>query len=121
MITQSTLDLQVLKYIQETLGFGRVIKQGHRTSRFIVEDNASVALLVALCNGNLIFPTKQSSFALFLEAFNKRSLQRPTSSQSSKSAAASQAVELIPSLVTPAIHDFWLAGITDAEGCFNCG
>ena len=45
-----------------------------------------------------------------------------TSSQSSSltAAAATQAIELIPSLVTPTIHDFWLAGITDAEGCFNC-
>lgn len=109
VITQSTLDLQVLKYIQRTLGFGRVIKQGQRTSRFIVEDNASVALLVVLFNGNLIFPTKQSRFALFLEAFNKRSMP-----------LATQAVELIPSRVTPTIYDFWLAGFTDAEGCFNC-
>lgn len=54
VITQSTLDLQVLEYIQRTLGFGRVIKQGPRTSRFVVEDNASVALLVALFNGNLV-------------------------------------------------------------------
>jgi hypothetical protein len=106
VITQSTLDLQVLEYIQRTLGFGRVIKQGPRTSRFVVEDNASVALLVALFNGNLVFPTKQSSFALFLEAFNKRS--------------RAQEVVLIPSLVTPTCHDFWLAGFTDAEGCFNC-
>jgi hypothetical protein len=52
VISQSTLDLQILKYIQRTLGFGRVIKQGQRTSRFIVEDNASVALLVALFNGS---------------------------------------------------------------------
>ena len=108
VITQSTLEQQVLllEYIQRTLGFGRVIKQGPCTSRFVVEDKASVALLVALFNGNLIFPTKQSSFALFLEAFNKRS--------------RAQAVELIPSLVTPTLHDFWLAGFTDAEGCFNC-
>jgi hypothetical protein len=106
VITQSTLDLQVLEYIKRTLGFGRVIKQGSRTSRFVVEDNASVALLVALFNGNLVFPTKQSSFALFLEAFNKRS--------------RAQAVEFIPSMITPTIHDYWLAGFTDAEGCFNC-
>jgi hypothetical protein len=106
VITQSTLEQQVLEYIQRNLGFGRVIKQGPCTSRFVVEDKASVALLVALFNGNLIFPTKQSSFALFLEAFNKRS--------------RAQAVELIPSLVTPTLHDFWLAGFTDAEGCFNC-
>ena len=76
VITQSTTDLQVLEYIQRVLRFGRVIKQGANTSRFVVEDMASVALLIALFNGNLVFPLKQASFALFLEAFNKRSLLR---------------------------------------------
>lgn len=109
VITQSTLDLQVLEYIQRTLGFGRVIKQGSVTSRFVVEDLANLAMLVALFNGNLVFPaepSKQSSFALFLEAFNKRS--------------RAQAVKFISSQPKPSIHDFWLAGFTDAEGCFNC-
>ena len=46
VITQSTRDIQILKYIQQNLGFGRVIKQGSYTSRFVVEDIASVVLLV---------------------------------------------------------------------------
>lgn len=106
VIAQSTGDVQVLEYIKRTLGFGRVIKQGPRTSRFIVEDIASVRLLVALFNGNLVFPLKQVSFILFLEAFNKNS--------------KAQVIQLIPSLITPTISDFWLSGITDAEGCFSC-
>jgi hypothetical protein len=106
IITQNIGDVQVLEYIQRTLKFGRVIKQGPYTNRFIVEDIANVTLLVALFNGNLVFPLKQASFALFLEAFNKRS--------------RGQVVEFIPSLVAPTINDFWLSGITDAEGCFTC-
>nr|YP_009504982.1 LAGLIDADG endonuclease [Lyophyllum shimeji]AWW14100.1 LAGLIDADG endonuclease [Lyophyllum shimeji] len=108
-----SLDQQVLEYIQRTLGFGRINKQGLRrlrrpcTSCFIVEELASVALLVALFNGNMVLPIKQSSFALFLKAFNKRSRR-------------SQDVGFIPSLVSPTIYDFWLSGITDADGCFNC-
>lgn len=106
IITQSTSDVQVLEYIQRTLGFGRVVKQGPYTSRFVVEDIASVSLLVALFNGNLVFPLKLANFALFLEAFNKRS--------------RGQVVEFIPYLVTPTLYDFWLSGITDAEACFTC-
>ena len=106
VITQSTGDIQILKYIQRTLGFGRVIKQGPNTNRFIVEDKASVALIVALFNGNLVFPLKQANFVLFLEAFNKRS--RP------------QVIKFIPSLVSPTLYDSWLSGISDAEGCFSC-
>ena len=106
VITQSTSDLQVLEYIQRVSGIGRVIKQGPRTSRYVVEDIASVILLIALFNGNLVFPLKQASFALFLEAFNKRS--------------RAQLVEFISPVVTPTFNDSWLSGITDAEGCFNC-
>ena len=106
VITQSTVDVQILEHIRRTLGFGRVIKQGTRTSRFVVEDKASVTLLVALFNGNLVFPLKQASFAKFLEAFNKRS--------------RAQVVEFNPSLVSPTLNDSWLLGFTDAEGCFTC-
>jgi hypothetical protein len=105
VITQATADIQVLMHIQAVLGFGRVIKQGACTSRFIVEDIESVALIVAIFNGNLVFPLKQSSFALFLQAFNLR--------------ARALSVEFIKTLVVPTFSDFWLCGVTDAEGCFN--
>jgi len=106
VITQSTGDIGILHFIQQTLGFGRVIKQGPRISRFVVEDISSVTLLVALFNGNLVFPLKQASFALFLEAFNNRS--------------NASVVVFISALVTPTLNDYWLCGITDAEGCFTC-
>jgi hypothetical protein len=112
VITQNTADLKVLEYIQQVLRFGRVIKQGANTSRFVVEDMASVALLIDLFNGNLVFPLKQASFALFMVAFNKRKLLL-TRGQITK-------IEYIPTLVTPTFNDFWLCGLTDAEGCFNC-
>jgi hypothetical protein len=38
VITQSTHDIQILDLIQEKLGFGKVYKQGARTSRYIVQD-----------------------------------------------------------------------------------
>lgn len=106
VITQLTGDIQVLQYIQRTLGFGRVIKQGPRTSRYVVEDVASITLLVALFNGNLVFPLKQASFAEFLVAYNNRN--------------QGIAVAFISTLMTPTLNDYWLCGITDAEGCFTC-
>ena len=66
VITQSTSDLQVLEHIQRVLGFGRLIKQGACTSRFVVEEVASLTLLIAVFNGNLVLKLKQASFALFL-------------------------------------------------------
>lgn len=106
VITQSSKDVQVLHYIQRMLGFGKVIKQGPTTHRFIVQDQASLQLLVALFNGNLVFPIKQNRFAAFLAAVNKRFSHSP--------------VTLIPTLVVPTLLDSWLCGFTDAEGCFAC-
>ena len=106
VICKSTVDRQVLEQVQQTLGLGRILKQGPSTSRFVVEDIASITLLVALFNGNLVFPLKQASFTLFLEAFNKRQ--------------GVQFVEYNPRLVTPTINDCWLSGITDAKGSFSC-
>lgn len=106
VITQSTSDIQVLNTIKEVLGFGNVMKQGATTSRYVVKDMANLELLILLFNGNLVFPLKQCSFALFLEAFNKRT----------KGAI----IPFIPKLVIPTLHDHWLAGIADAEGCFTC-
>uniref|UniRef100_UPI00226C9A05 LAGLIDADG endonuclease n=1 Tax=Cutaneotrichosporon mucoides TaxID=82522 RepID=UPI00226C9A05 len=106
VITQSTSDIQVLNYIKEVLGFGNVMKQGPTTSRYVVKDKANVELLILVFNGNLVFPLKQSSFTLFLEAFNKRT--------------QGFIIPFIPTLVLPTLYDYWLAGITDAEGCFTC-
>lgn len=106
VVTQSTFDVQVLNTIKEVLGFGSVMKQGPRTSRYVVKDIANLELLIVLFNGNLVFPLKQSSFALFLEAFNKRT--------------KGVIIPFNPNLVIPTLNDHWLAGITDAEGCFTC-
>jgi len=38
VITQDTRDIQVLNMIQRELGFGKIIKQGKTTSRFVVQE-----------------------------------------------------------------------------------
>ena len=106
VITQSTIDIQVLHYIQQQLGFGRVIKQGHKTSRFIVQDISNLYLVIQLFNGNIVFPSKQNSFFEFVNHFNKHS-NFPT-------------VLTIYSLTLPTYYDYWFCGFTDAEGCFTC-
>jgi hypothetical protein len=98
------MNIQILYYIQRNLDFGRIIKQGKTTSRFVVEDIANVALIIALFNGHFVFFGKLISFQKYLEAFNNRV----------------KTVTIIPiitlTLVTPS---YWLCGMTDAEGCFT--
>ena len=106
VITQSTTDIQILKFIQITLGFGRIIKQGPNTSRFIVENRAEISLLIAVFNGNLVFPQKLNRFKIFLAAFNKLPKIEP--------------VRFMNTLQSPTFNDSWLCGFTDAEGCFTC-
>jgi hypothetical protein len=55
------------------LGFGKVIKQGKTTSRFVVQDKAGLYLLCALFNGNIVTRSKLESFKAFLLAFNSYS------------------------------------------------
>jgi Cytochrome C and Quinol oxidase polypeptide I/LAGLIDADG endonuclease len=59
VITQDTRDIQILEIIKDTLGFGKVIKQGITTSRFLVQDKKGLEFIVSLFNGNFILPTKQ--------------------------------------------------------------
>nr|YP_010470466.1 LAGLIDADG endonuclease [Inonotus hispidus]UVF37954.1 LAGLIDADG endonuclease [Inonotus hispidus] len=72
VITQSTEDIKILEFIQNTLGFGKVIKQGKRTSRFIVQDIKNIYLLILLFNGNIVLPTRKFKFRAFLNSFNEK-------------------------------------------------
>lgn len=112
VIVQDTRDIQVLYMIQKTLGFGKVIKQGQTTSRFVVQDKAGFYLLCLLFNGNLVTRLKLESFKLFLLAFNK---------YSSTGRLKFEAINFKSNLVKPSLNDGWLSGFSDAEGCFSAG
>ena len=90
----------ILDHIQETLGFGTV-REFPRFSRFVVEDKASIELLLYLFNGNLVLAYRQSQLARWIELSNQ------------------ETVAAISTLVLPTLSDSWLSGFTDAEGCFN--
>jgi hypothetical protein len=112
VITQATEDIQILYYIQETLGFGKVIKQGERTSRYIVQDINNLYLIILLFNGNIVLPTRKIRFNSFLSKFNEK-------------VGKGKIKSLIPinpinSNLLPSLNNSWLSGFTDAEGCFTC-
>lgn len=70
VITQSTIDVKVLEFIKETLGFGKVIPQSLNTSRYVTQNKVEIDIIISLFNGNLILPSKQKSFEKFIKGFN---------------------------------------------------
>lgn len=120
VITQHTLDNQVLYYIHQELNFGKVIKQGKTTSRFIVQDKLGLYLICLLFNGNIRTPGKLKSFSQFLVCFNNnvhklsRKLKIFSLTQNDLSP-----IHLINILKNITLYDNWLIGFIDAEGCFS--
>uniref|UniRef100_UPI0022FD945B hypothetical protein n=1 Tax=Drechslerella dactyloides TaxID=74499 RepID=UPI0022FD945B len=110
VVVQDTRDIQVLHMIQETLGFGKVIKQGATTSRYVVQDKKGLYLLSLLFNGNLVTKRKIFSFKNFNQAFNK---------YSNKGRLQFEAINFDASIVIPTLEDSWVSGFIDSEGCFS--
>jgi len=61
--------------IQNTLNFGRVIKQGKLTYRFIVEQKILIELIILIFNGNMLLPSRIKRFKSFLEMYNKKAIK----------------------------------------------
>jgi hypothetical protein len=110
IITQATDDENILQLINNKLGFGRVIKQGKRTSRYIVEDKKGLELINSLFNGNIVLPSKQQSFNEFLCIYNQKAI---------KGKILLNPIKSIKSNILPSLSNSWLTGFTDAEGCFT--
>ena len=113
IISQSSNDKNVLDYIKNTLGFGKVIKQGENTYRYVVQDKLGLSLICHIFNGNIVLPTRAILFEQFLYSVNHlithgslRLSHIPLSIRSSET-------------ILPTLKDAWLSGFTDAEGCFT--
>lgn len=111
VVTQSTTDVKILNYIKSNLGFGKVIVQStkNNTHRFIIQDMKGLSLIALLFNGNMVFPTRSARFHTFLSALNEKLLSNNLG-----------IIHPIYSIVSPSLNDWWLTGITDAEGSFTC-
>ena len=117
VISQSTLDIQVLEYIRDHLGFGKVIQQSvkQKTHRFIVQDIKNLFLICLIFNGNMVFPTRNARFLTFLSMFNEKLLKMNLMKLKLKL----EPIDMMNTLVLPSLKDGWIAGITDGEGSFT--
>lgn len=104
-ITQGYKNIYVLYYIQEILGFGKVIKQGSRTFRYVVQDKVGIKEIINLVNGNLYLEKRKNQFKLFLENWNEKNPK--------------QEIIYKDQNYKPNLQDAWISGFTDGDGCFN--
>ena len=111
VITQATIDKQVLEFIQEILGFGKVIAQSAITSRYVTQNKKEIDIIVSLFNGNLVLPKRQETFDIFVKGFNK---------WVTKGKILLEPVVINNRPILPTLKDAWFAGFTDGEGCFTC-
>jgi len=110
-VVQSTSDINTLYYIQETLGFGKVISQSIKTSRYVTQSKREIEIIISLFNGNIILPTRKIQLKNFINGFNSWVV---------KGNIRLEPVVFIENFILPSLDNSWLAGFTDGEGCFTC-
>lgn len=111
VITQATVDKQILEFIQEILGFGKVIPQSTIISRYVTQNKKEIDILISIFNGNLVLPKRQEKFDTFVKGFNK---------WVTKGRILLEPVVINNKPILPSLNDAWFAGFTDGEGCFTC-
>lgn len=106
VITQGERGKEVLYKIKETLKFGTVLKQGPQTYRYIVRKKEELKIIILLFNGNIVLPSRKILFKKYLNIYNnKKNIDF---------------IEYINSdNIVPSLHNTWLLGFTEAEGCFT--
>lgn len=105
-ITQSLSDIQVLYYIKKQLGFGKVLirkEEDRNVGVFYVSSAENFTRLIHIFNGNICTNYKKEQFKLWLHTYNKQ---------------YNMDISFIDQLVNPSLHNSWISGFVDAEGCF---
>nr|YP_009424190.1 laglidadg endonuclease [Ulva flexuosa]AQS79855.1 laglidadg endonuclease [Ulva flexuosa]ATP01413.1 hypothetical protein [Ulva flexuosa] len=117
VITQSNYNIEILHEIQQGLEVGRVIIQSKalNASRYIVQDQIGLSLIVSLFNGNLVLPSRQIGFAKFITAYNDL-IDKPRIRARIR---VIPKIQLINKTPTFSLNDYWLVGFSDSEACFH--
>ena len=72
IITQSDKDIQILHFIQNKIGFGKVIKLNKNISRYVVQDKKNISILINLFNGNIVLPKTLLIYSKWVQSFNHK-------------------------------------------------
>jgi hypothetical protein len=138
LITLHQKDQTLLESIQSFFEVGIISKQGENVIKFQVRSNKDLAVIIDHFDKYPLITQKKSDYLLFKQAFNLISRKEHLTREGLLSLVAIKAMmnsnglpeELkiafpnITSVVRPEIYDReikdpnWVAGFTDAEGCF---
>lgn len=96
-------DLPLLYIIQNELNLGNVhVKKN--SAQFYVKAKKDIFTLISIFNGNLFLTKRQEQFKNWLVNYNIKNKSD---------------IPIKPFIFKPSLKDSWLAGFTDAEGCFT--
>ena len=112
IITQSSINLNILNYIKNNLNMGNIIIESkkNKTYKFIIKNKQDIYLICLLFNGNIILPTKHIRFIQFLSRFNEYNIKYNKFN----------IIKPINDTILPSLNDYWISGFTDANGYFTC-
>jgi hypothetical protein len=113
VITQHTNDVDILHSIISILKFGRVIKQGKRTSRYIIQDMKCLYLILLLLNGNIVLPSRKKQLKNFINYFELRIIRMK------RNKFKCTKIVFLDYNILPSLSNQWLSGFCDAESCFT--
>jgi hypothetical protein len=115
-ITQK--DGAFLRRLRTLLGFGNICadKKYPGIERYTVTRRDQVKILIHLFNGNLLLKRSAKRFALWLEEYNRMTGEEIPLLPPQKPFVGGERGTLESS---PLWNTAWLAGFTDAEGCFT--
>lgn len=118
-ITQSSNDAQILFYIKKSLGIGTVSKQdkNNNTHHYRVRDKNGLLKIINLFNGNLYLNKTQNRFKEFVKIYNITYKTNIEILECPPLAGIPASREFNNN--NPTLDNAWLAGFTDAEGCFT--
>jgi LAGLIDADG endonuclease/Cytochrome C and Quinol oxidase polypeptide I len=113
VITQHINDVEILQGIISILKFGRVIKQGKRSSRLIIQDMKCLYLIILLLNGNIVLPSRKIQLKNFINYFELRIIKIKRNKFEHKK------IIFLDYNILPSLSNDWLSGFCDAESCFT--
>lgn len=131
ILIQGQTNVELLHKIQNNQGFGRIIKQGPRVWRYIIEKQEHQEIIIHIFNGNIVQSDRRIKFKKFQEVFNEKYLKKDKKIQNGPMAAPTLTpaplpfprtgaeVSYISNKIYPSFNSGWQLGFTEAEGCFT--